>query len=319
MTKMKKAPMILASLLALTSLTGCTDATAKLKDSNTVLLSIGKTKITKGEIYSMMFASAGESTAITNATKTISSIEIPVTDDMKTSAQNTVDSYVSMYGDTFTSYLSESGMTQDEYMNDYLIPSLQSEKLTDTYIDAEWDSLMTSYDPVKVTILTFTSEDDANAALSELNDGTSDIATVIANHNSSSTGDAEIVTLSTTTYDSTVLSVARSGSPEDGWTSVPGTSTAGSFYLIRIENNDPSSMKDEVVAALDQISDVKTAATTYYFRKYNFHVYDIDLYNAIETTNPECLVQSMAAPTPTPSATATAAATAAATSSAAAN
>ncbi|MCH4266658.1 MAG: hypothetical protein LKF79_08455 [Solobacterium sp.] len=314
---MKKAPMILASLLALTSLTGCTDATAKLKDSNTVLLSIGKTKITKGEIYSMMFASAGESTAITNATKTISSIEIPVTDDMKTSAQNTVDSYVSMYGDTFTSYLSESGMTQDEYMNDYLIPSLQSEKLTDTYIDAEWDSLMTSYDPVKVTILTFTSEDDANAALSELNDGTSDIATVISDHNSSSTGDAEIVTLSTTSYDSTVLSVARSGSPEDGWTSVPGTSTVGSYYLIRIENNDPSTMKDEVVSTLDQIDDVKTAATTYYFRKYNFHVYDIDLYNAIETTNPECLVQAMADPTPTPSASATATATA--TSSAAAN
>ncbi|NCB33216.1 MAG: hypothetical protein EOM64_04960 [Erysipelotrichia bacterium] len=315
---MKKTAMILASLLALASLTGCTDASAKLKDSSTVLMTVGKTKITKGELFSTMNSSAGETTAITNATKVIAGIEVPITDDIKSNAESTLNSYISMYGDTFSTYLESSGMTKEEYMNNYLIPSLQSAKLTDKYIETEWDSLMVSYDPVKVTILTFSSEDDANSALSALNDGSKDISTVIADYSSSSTGNPEIVTLSTTTYDSTVLSVARSGSTDDGWTLVPSTSTVGSFYLIRIENNDPSTMTEDVTAALDQLDSVKNDATTYFFRKYNFHVYDIELYNSIKNNNPECLIQAMPAPTSTPTASATASAAATASASAAA-
>lgn len=317
---MKKITAVLASLLALSSLAGCTDATAKLKDSSTVLMTIGSKKITKGEVYSMMFSSAGESTAINDATKKIAQIEVPLTDEIKSSAQSTLDSYTNMYGESFTTYLAQSGMTQDDYLNNYLIPSLQSEKLTDTYINDNWDSLMSTYQPVKVTILTFTTEDDANAALSELKDGSKDIATVIADHNSSSTGTAEIVTIETTTYEATVLSVARSGKPDDGWTLVPGTANNGSFYLIRIENNDPATMKDEVLSTLDQIDGVKKAGSTYFFQKYKFHVYDIDLYNAINTTNPECLVQDIkATPTPSASASASAAATAASTAAASAS
>lgn len=288
---MKKINLVLASVLAL-SLAGCSDATAKISDSNSALITVGKSNITKGSVYSLMVNSYGSTVAVNDANKAISSAEVEITDEMKTTANSTLESYKSMYGDTFTSYLESQNMTEDEYVNDYLIPSLQAEKLTSIYIDTNFDELCDSYQVVKATILEFTSQDDANAALAELKDGTKTAAEAASGHNSSSTGTSTVYTLNSDDVNSMVRTVISSASPDDAWTMVPEDS-GDKYAVVKVDDNTPTNFKDEATTALAAIDTVSTAATTYFFKKYNFHIYDKTIYDGVKADHPDNLVQDM--------------------------
>ncbi len=290
---MKTRNLIFAGALALTVMSsGCADATAKLSDSSTVLMSVGSTNITKGDLYSLMNATAGASTAVTDATRTISEQEVEITDDMKSSAQSTLDSYKSMYGDTFDSYLKQSGMSEDDYLNDYLIPSLQADELPTKYIEDNWKSVISLYKPVKVILLSFSSQTDAEAALASLKAGTATAADAASANNSDSTGEAQIYTIESDDVDSMVRTVLTNGSPDDGWVMV-SASDGSTFVDVQIQDNDPDNFKDDCITALKSVDQVSSDATTYYYKKYKFHVYDITIYNAMKTSYPDNLVQDV--------------------------
>ena len=175
---MKNMKYLIVSAFAALLLAGCSDASAKLKSANDVVMTVGSATITKGEIYNAMAVSSGGSQIASDAKNAIAKAEIEVTDEIKESAQSTLDLYSSLYGDSFATMLETSGMTQEEYLNDYLIPSLQGEKLVDKYIDEHFDEIAAAYDPVQTTILTFTAKEDAEAALASLRDGSKTPAVV---------------------------------------------------------------------------------------------------------------------------------------------
>lgn len=284
--------LLLASLLLITPLAGCSDAQANLKDGGTVLLKVGKEKITKENLFQLMNSTAGASTVIANATKAISEQEVEVTDDMKDNAQNTLDSYKSMYGDTFTTYLEQNNMSEEDYLNRNLIPSLQAEKLTELYIEQNWDNVIELYEPVKATVLEFEDKDSAQSALSALKDGSRTPQEAASENNSTSTGESKLYTLDDTDLDSTASSVITGGTPDDGWSLVPTTS-GDKVYLIRIDDNDPENYRDEVIETLSGKSNVSSDATTYFFKKYGFHIYDITVYNAVSADYPDYMVQNI--------------------------
>lgn len=271
------------------TLTGCSDASAKLSDSKTVLFTIGDTDVTKGEVYSTMMTMSGASTCINDATNTIAKKEVEVTDEITEQAKSTLDTYKSMYGDSFTSYLEQAGMDEDSYLNDYLIPSLLASKMTEKYVEENFDSLCKAYKPFKATILEFTSEDDLNAAKAEIEGGT-DPGTAASNHNSSSSGTSTLYTNESTDIDSYVRTAISALTPEDGWQEVK-SSDGAAFNLVRVDADDPDDFKDEAVSALANISEVSSASTNYFFKKHKFHIYDITLYNGISADYPDYLVQ----------------------------
>lgn len=287
-----KTLKILAAAAAAAALAGCSDASAKLKDSSTAVFSVGKTTITKGDVFSAMEIMSGADTAINDATNTISSLEVEVTDEIRSQAEDTLSTYKSMYGDTFGTYLETAGMTEEDYLNDYLIPSLLAEQLNYKYVDEEWDELVEMYKPCKATILEFTSSDDANAALSELKDGTSDAAAAAAAHNSSSDGTSEIYTNQSSELDSMIRAVLSSLTPEDGWTFATG-SDGSTYYAIHVDDSDAANFRDELKETFAGTTNVQNDAKTYYFRKYGFHIYDISIYNGVSNSYPDCLVQDM--------------------------
>lgn len=289
---MKKTNLLLASLLLVTPLAGCSDASAKLKDGSTVLFKIGSTKVTKQDLFGLMNSTAGASTVISNATKIICENEIEVTDDMKADAQTTLDSYKSMYGDTFNSYLQQYSMSEEDYLNENLIPSLQAEKLTEAYIEAEWQKVTELYEPVMATVLDFTDQDLAQAALSALKDGSKSAEEVSNENGCSKDGKSSLYTLNDTDLDSTVMSVITNGTPDDGWSLIPTTS-GDKVYLVHVDDNNPDNYRDTVISTLSSASNVSSDATTYFFKKYNFCIYDITVYNAIKSDYPDYLVQNM--------------------------
>ena len=282
-------------------LAACKDAKAKLPGSQETVMTVGSTAVTKGDLYNIMFLSSGASEAANDSMKVICDAEVEVTDEMKENAQGTLDLYKTMYGDSFQTNLDSMGMTEEEYMNQYLIPNLQNEKLVPKYIEEHFDEIVAAYDPIQATILSFTSEADAKAALSALKDGSKDAATAAKDNNSTSSGTPEIVTINTLSYDTSVLSVIRSSTPDTGWTMIPGMD-GSTFYVLKVESTNPADYKEEAISSLSNVSDVSAASTDYYYRKYGFHVYDIDLYNTLKESNPDILVQSKPAPTPLPAA-----------------
>jgi foldase protein PrsA len=285
----QKVMTLAAAMTCTVTLTGCTDASAKISDSKTVLFTIGDTDVTKGDAYSVMMTMSGTTTCINDATNTIAKAEVEVTDEITEQAQSTLDTYKSMYGDSFTSYLDQAGMSEDDYLNDYLIPSLLASELTNKYIEENFDNLCAMYKPFKATILAFSSEDDLNAAKSEIESGT-DPATAASNHNSSSSGTSTLYTNESTDLDSYVRTAISALSPDDGWVEVK-SSDGSTFNLVKVDSNDPEEFKDEAIDALAEITDVSDAATSYYFKKHEFHVYDITLYNGINAYDPNYLVQ----------------------------
>ncbi len=80
---------------------------------------------------------------------------------------------------------------------------------------------------------------------------------------------------------------------------LPGSSE-DTYYVVRVESNTPEDYKDDVISTLSGITAVQDDSNTYWFRKYNFHVYDIDLYNAISSADPSALVQAIVETTPAP-------------------
>lgn len=283
------------SLLLLFGLTGCDDARAKLKDANQALVTVNGKKITKGQIYSSMFAAVGETTAVNDAMRVITDAEVETTDDMVQEAQSILDYYKSSYGEErFQSYLQSTGMTEDEFLNTVVLPSQKERKLYAQYADEQFSAIAKRYNPIKATILTFTDQDSANAALSLLKDGSANIADIIRSYSLSSKGESELITIDTTTYDSAVLTYLRSASPDEGWQMIPSGS-GGTYYVARLDTKIPDDFRDELVEWAAQQTAVQTEAKTYYFKKYNFHIYDIGLYNAVKAKEPTVVVQDMQA------------------------
>ena len=291
---MKKTNTLIVTALMAAALAGCTDATAKIKDGSTVLFSIGSQNITKGQAYTMLNMIDGGSTAINDANTVIAQAEIEITDEMRKEAEDSLNNYKTYYGDSFQTHLDQLGYTEQDYLEKVMIPSLQANELTNKYIQENYDSIVESYAPVKATLLSFTSQDDANAALSELKDGSAEPADAAKNHNSSSTGTSQVYTIESTDVDSMVRTVLTSGKPDDGWTMVPASDGA-TFIVMRIDDNDPNNFKDECITALENISQITSDSNTYWFKKYNFHIYDKTLYDAVKADYSNYLVQDMEA------------------------
>lgn len=288
---MKKITAICSAAMVLSLLSGCSDATASLKNGSETLLKAGKTTITKQQVYNIMYNYAGSTQVVSDATKVITSQEVEVTDEMKESAQNTLDMYKAIYSDSFNDYLEDSGLTEEDYINDYLIPSLQAEKLTDLYIDECYDTLLDRYKPIKATVLKFTDTDTANSALSALKDGTMTAEEAVNEFETDSTGEPEIITIDST-YDSVAMAALRAASPDDGWMIV-SASYGTDVYVMHLDENNTDSIKDEITESFAKISDINDQATAHYFEKYGFHVYDIDLYKALRDSNPTLLNQEV--------------------------
>ncbi len=285
---MKKINVLFASALIL-MLAGCKDATASIKDGNTEIMKIGSKTVTKNDLYNQMFASSGSSTAVTNATNAIAALEIERTEDIESEAQSSIDFYKMIYSDSFEEYLTAAGITEEDY-KEQMIESIMASKLTDKYVEEEYETLCGTYNPIQATVLEFTAEEDADAALSKLKDGTSTAAEISEEYVLSQKGDPEIITINTTTYDASALSLIRSSSMDDGWQKI-ASSAGDSWYLVQVNETDINAFKDAAVETISGYSEVTTDATAYFFKKYNFHVYDINLLNAIRKAQPETLNQ----------------------------
>lgn len=280
---------IILSLCALLLLGGCSDAHAKLKDEKTVLFTVGDESITKGEVYNTMVQNGSGYTAVTKSKQVILDKEVPVTDEITASAEESFETYKSIYGESLDVALQSYGYKDaDDFYNNSLLLSARTSELAKKYVEENFDTLVATYTPKQATVFTFTTEEDANNAKAALEEN-ADPLTVASDFNSSSIGSPRIITTETD------LDVAAKNyilnATEAGISDVIIGNTVDNFYIIQITETDVNNIHDDVVTTLLGLPTTSTDSDLYYFKKYGFKIYDRELYDNVEANYPNYLTK----------------------------
>ena len=293
---MKKNKIVLVLGAAL-MLGGCGNATANISHGSDVIGTIGSTSITDGDIYGSLKSSSGYSYALTMIREQIFAREIEVTDEMRQQAQDEYDQYAEQYeaqdtGMTAEEYVIYLGYESvDDYINMVYLPNYEQQALNAKYMEDDNANFLEEYEPVKAQIIQTSDQDTASQALEALNNG-DDFADVAEEYNDSTTYDGSEQIVTTQSGLPTAV-MTKLNDAEDGTlvNEVIADTTNGYYYVVRLVSKDYETIKDDIVEALQDNTTLTNDAMVYYLKKYNFTVYDVDIFNALRDSNPEYLVQ----------------------------
>lgn len=277
------------------TLTGCKDATANISDPSDALLTIGSTKVTKGDIYNQMKTVGGSAAVLQAAQEKLYAIEeITITDAMKKSADESVAKLKESYGeDGFKQMLEAYGFKDEtEYKEKSAYPSLQQKELVKKYINDNKEDTISTYHPVKAKVMEAKDQDSATKALQAIKDG--------------KTFEETLTTYgATTTYDGKeAIYHTESGLPTAVFTKIANATANGlvdgviedttnsKYYVVYVTEKDSTKFEADAIDAIASSSTtLMTTAMQYYLEKNEFHIYDIDVYNGIKASNPTYIVQ----------------------------
>lgn len=282
---MKKILVLAACMLLLV---GCSDATAKITNGSETVVTVGDQSYTREELYNFMANYGGSYYAVVNAQKTILDAEVPVTDEMISSVDSTLELYSQMMGSYFESYLQSQGFTGSEQYREILIQNEQLNELYKKYVEANYDSLSSTFAPKKIQLMKFATEEEANTALQAVKDG-NDFATVAQENKSTIDGAAQLVT-STSSFE-TVVQYAINTQAVGELSEVIGNDNKTAYYVLKVLSTDAAELKEEAIPVIATAETIADQSIQYYFKEYNFTVYDINLYNQLQQSYSDLLNQ----------------------------
>lgn len=291
---MKKLCSLLAVAMLFT-LAGCKDATANISNKDKAIITINGNKITNEDIYKYIKKTSGAAQTLELVKTQIYKKEgIKVDDAMKKKADEQVKSLKSLYGKNLNTTLQQYGYKDlEEYKEKSVYPGLQQTALNKKYVKMKEANMFNTYYPFKAQILEADSKKKASSALKALQDG-KDFKAVVKQYGS------------TTTYKgSEELYNAKSGLPTAVFNKIKETNKTGlikdvledttnkKYYVVNITSVTPKDYEDDAITSIvDKAgTDIESAVLTYYLKKYDFTIYDKDIYDGIKSTNESYIVQ----------------------------
>ena len=289
---MKKTPILF--VCAAMMLTGCSEATATIKDKDETIMTIGDTKYTKGDEYELLKISTGSDLTMELVKQAIYKQEVKVTKEMKEKAQEQVNNYKENM-ENFDKQIHSLGYKNSkQYMNKVLIPSLQASELTEKYFTDAKKDIQKKYKPSKARIIQCENKATAKKALKALKNGTDpeEVAQQYMVDSAKYSGKETLVTTKTTDLSTrlinTLSKTKKAGVIDEVFTNESSGTTYA--YVAVLVSNTYKDIKDDVYTTLSSDDDVTKACLVYYLKKYNFEVHDQDVFNNLKTNNPEYLV-----------------------------
>ena len=289
---MKKTPILL--VCAAMMLTGCSGATATIKDKDETIMTIGDTKYTKGDEYELLKISTGSDLTMELVKQAIYKQEVEVTKEMKEKAQEQVNNYKENM-ENFDKQIHSLGYKNSkQYMNKVLIPSLQASELTEKYFTDAKKDIQKKYKPSKARIIQCENKATAKKALKALKNGTDpeEVAQQYMIDSAKYSGKETLITTKTTDLSTrlinTLSKTKKAGVIDEVFTNESSGTTYA--YVAVLVSNTYKDIKDDVYTTLSSDDDVAKACLVYYLKKYNFEVHDQDVFNNLKANNPEYLV-----------------------------
>lgn len=289
---MKKAPILFVCTAMM--LTGCSGATATIKDKDETIMTIGDAKYTKGDEYELLKISTGSDLTMELVKQAIYKQEVKVTKEMKEKAQEQVNNYKENM-ENFDKQIHSLGYKNSkQYMNKVLIPSLQASELTEKYFTDAKKDIQKTYKPSKARIIQCENKATAKKALKALKSGTDpeEVAQQYMIDSAKYSGKETLITTKTTDLSTrlinTLSKTKKAGVIDEVFTNESSGTTYA--YVAVLVSNTYKDIKDDVYTTLSSDDDVTKACLVYYLKKYNFEVHDQDVFNNLKANNPEYLV-----------------------------
>lgn len=291
---MKKLVTIFAVAMLMT-LAGCKDATADISKNDEALITVEGNKITKEDIYQAAKKTAGASSTLQLVQEKIADKEgIKVDEAMKKDAEESVKSLKSMYGKDLEKTLQQFGYKDlEDYKNKSVYPGLKVTALTKKYVTEKKTSLFDTYYPVKASIMEVESKKKGETALKALKDGDS-MTAVAKKHGVTTTYSGKEELYNSKSGLPTAVFDKIKATKKDGLISeVIEDSTTKKFFIVEINNADATKFEDAAIESIVQngSTELQNAALTHYLKKYNFTIYDKDVYDGIKSQNEGFIVQ----------------------------
>ena len=296
---MKKLTTLCFAATMLLTLTACKDASVDISNGNELLFTVGSTKVTNDDIFRPIFTSAGFDEVYARVNQVIYDKEVPIDDTITADAKQNVTDAKEALGDNFNAYLSQANIKdEEEYYNKVALPNAQAKALTKKYLEANAEEQITTYKPVKASIIQCTSEENAKNALAAAQQGET-MASVAKQFGKTDTYDgSEIVVNQSSGLPSVVWSRISVITDKEAMINEVITDNITDaekpvYYVVKVTNtNALEEFKEEALESiLNKSTTAQKDAMVFYLKQYDFHVYDIDIYNSYQSKYPDYLVQ----------------------------
>ena len=287
---------ILCCLALLFALTGCKDAVSGVTNGDEALITVGKTEITKNDVYTGLKTENGVSSIISKITAYVVEKEVPVTDEIKKEANEYLaEVKKSISDENWKAFLQTMGYKNDQqYIDERVILSVQANELTTTYINENYDQLKEEFQIRKVQIFQTADSKVATEVQEKVKKGELTIPEAVKAYKdkvvtTTFTGNDQVIT-NATSLDSSIIENIMKVTEDDTLLDVYQFSAdLKKFYVVNVVSIDVTF--DEARETLLGISNVADKGFAHYLEKYEFTIYDIDLFNGINAQAPTYIVQ----------------------------
>ena len=292
---MKKLSLVLCAFAMLITLSGCKDARAEISNGNEEFVSVEGVSITKDDIYQLLKANAGNTTITMIQEEIAKKEDIKLTDDMKKEAKKSLKELKKSFGgdEAFKSALKQYGFKdENDYLEKASYPAMKTSALMKKYATENKKAVFEKYHPVKAVVIQAASKEKATSALEALKNNEAP-KQIVADY-----GKKEVFDGSEKVY------YLNSGLPAVVFDKIAATTKAGvideviedagtqSFFVVKIVNLDPEKYSEEAIDAISKGSgELNNDMLKHYLKKYNFTIYDIDIYNQVKRINEGFIVQ----------------------------
>ena len=278
---MKRLLILMISTLLLVS---CSAGTSNLKEKNEVLFEIGSEKITTNQVYTMLRHQETGVEIINIAKQILLDEAAPITDEMKTNAEETYDEYEELYG-SFMSYVT-GGLSKEEFIEKQLIPFEQEKHYLEPHFNEEYDNIFEEDPAVRVYYLRFDTIDTAKLVIEDLQAGKTweEIKEDHLDEDDTQSIESKLLQTTTTTVPTQLLQWAMKTDVVDGdiHPDYFTDSTNENYIVAQIDTKDQALLKEDYFYSwlndTDRIGEIYAEA----FKKANFRVYDALFYDQIK-------------------------------------
>ena len=280
---------VLALLCALVLLAGCSsDAKTLVSDPDTVIISGDGITYTKQDLFDDLKKNDISGVLRADLTERIASFEGVDMTEIETDVSSYFEELRTQYADSYETMMDYYG--GEESFSDTIRSSYTLDALVRKYCDYNIDELLTDYSPVLARMQSFSTQEEAQAFIDNVNGGmTFDEACEAAGVETIPT---ETVYLSTSDIDSALidyLSTSEVGISEypvvvlnDNTDDDGEVTTTETYYAIETVSRDVEEFKDQFYSTVGSKIDT-TDVFNYFFNKYNVEVFDQDVYETLSS------------------------------------
>jgi len=284
---MKKLVMLLLCVGLLSACSNANKYNVSVNDGKEVLISGDKIEISKNDYFEKLLDQYGAGEVMRTALTEIANKEITDESQIEELIKKRKETYAKYSSDGLSGYAKMLGYsTEDEFVEDALVPDAKQELLRNQYIDKNFDEYIEKYQVCSLKMITV----DTESAASEIikNATTEKKFDKQMEKNKDNSQDAGIVHKNSSALDDNLKTLLKdlSAITKDGVYEKAIKLSTGKYAVVYLYDTNHKN-KDDIINSLTNILELQNEIEGIYLKKYNFVIHDKEIKNAVKKISEE--------------------------------